>query len=1364
MGARPGCGFFIAPRLVVTCAHVVGELDEGAPIDLRRWTGEGLQVLGPATIIGLFPHDDIAFISTTVDNPDYAPLSGDAQIRDALVAVGFPKRDDRQEFTQLDASYEGSTQFQYTSGRSGVEVKFKAGQVEPGFSGGPLLNLRTGRVMGVVVATRDRHTDLGGWAVAVDLLSNLLKDRKIQLPDVDQKWIDIARKQEARGREILVTAGGSQPAGFIDFKSERSRHGTVLGRADALAKIEGWLESAPAGWVLIKGGPGTGKSAILSALLDRLEEKRGLESVPHHFVRRGQGSWNEPDSILRNLNVRLEALVKPDGQSDKQGLERLQSLLGQAGDRDSTGDGRLIVVVDGLDEVAKHPGDDGLLRRFLPAYLPDGVWLVCSSRPNYPELGWLEQRSGLHTIDLDRAPWLDDNQEVVKAYWHVKGSQLKPPLDDELQKAAISAAQGNMLHAVTLYDAFAVNPQFRDPNRIPIGFESLLEDMWLRLVEMEDRRTSKHVIEGLGLLAVAGESLPLSTIASLLEWDHPADITDFKRNALQFLLEEHADWHAGEARYRPFHEATRTFLTSPDHMLPQGRRNNHSLLARGLARWPPDESADEFTRQYAARYALMHLAAIGDRNRLAELLGDLRYCGAALKALGPQLLLSRIREVSPDDKRPELAERAAILARVLRLESQWLETYPHELRSLIHNRLVCLGWSREKIQGRFAGFDRGWGLINPVDIGNEICIFRGHTSSVKCCDLDAKGRYGVSGSLDGTARIWDLDRGTSLHVLRPDPEAERCDVDSCALSAEGRYAVTAAKFIRLKPQRYYSRVQVWDTGDGQMLANLEFDHTNRIEVAFIEGNKAIACQASGRVDIHDIGSGTTSSLDLGEGITGGIDIDPTGLLLATVTSRGCSVWELSSTKKLFEVVLERAYSCSFSPDGRSLVVAKDLDSVIVASSTDGSTLRHTDAMGQLFECRLLPNEQLLYTSGYKCELVVWDFDHERAVQRYQGHTSTIDCCAPTPDGRLALTGGGDNTVRLWSLEEKANSSRVDRHEKLVYGCAVNPGGTLACSAPQSAQAVLWNARSGIRIRPIDTFTDAVQFCRFGDGSPKLATLGYKLGYKLEVWHPEGQLDLVLEIPDDKSVGRVRLIHDIAFAKSDLLPLVQSDYHVFVWESGKVLREIEIQSRRPVGRLAGGRAIFHLSAGVLKIVKVDDPKSHTTIADGVRACIGSPNEYSVYALMSNNQLCRLDASSGEVQSRLGEITQEHVSLLIDIHERTLWARCFDGGQALQAPTNEVLMTFSPDGSGRLQTISVAGHKAFGMCFFPDGRLVTAGWDATIRVWDANQPEAVAAVSGSAPFRCVDVAEDRIIAGDQKGNVWFLAPMRELYPAR
>jgi hypothetical protein len=190
MGEKPGCGFFIGPKLLVTCAHVLGKgVEEGKPVELRRWESSGFRTIEPpATVIALSAGDELALLETAAENPVFVSLGDDVRVGDTLVGIGYPQRSGRAEFDQFTATYEGQTQFLDTEGRAGTEIKFKEGQVEPGFSGGPLLNVRTGTVTGVVNATRDRISDLGGWAIDISALINLLEDRQIQLPPVREPW------------------------------------------------------------------------------------------------------------------------------------------------------------------------------------------------------------------------------------------------------------------------------------------------------------------------------------------------------------------------------------------------------------------------------------------------------------------------------------------------------------------------------------------------------------------------------------------------------------------------------------------------------------------------------------------------------------------------------------------------------------------------------------------------------------------------------------------------------------------------------------------------------------------------------------------------------------------------------------------------------------------------------------------------------------------------------------------------------------------------------------------------------------------------------------------------------------------------
>lgn len=189
LGQKPGCGFFIAPQLVVTCSHVVGrDAEKNSEIELEKWLESSVKSISGATVIANFPQDDIAFVRTLEPNQSFVPLSESIHRGHELMAVGFPRIDEQRAFDQFTAQYEGRTLFMDSHGRARADTKFKSGQVESGFSGGPLLNLETSRVVGVVALSRDRHSNLGGWAIEVSVIKRLLQDCYQILPDIDPGW------------------------------------------------------------------------------------------------------------------------------------------------------------------------------------------------------------------------------------------------------------------------------------------------------------------------------------------------------------------------------------------------------------------------------------------------------------------------------------------------------------------------------------------------------------------------------------------------------------------------------------------------------------------------------------------------------------------------------------------------------------------------------------------------------------------------------------------------------------------------------------------------------------------------------------------------------------------------------------------------------------------------------------------------------------------------------------------------------------------------------------------------------------------------------------------------------------------------
>ena len=182
-------------------------------------------------------------------------------------------------------------------------------------------------------------------------------------------------------------------------------------------------------WVVVTGGPGMGKSALLSAWLGRREQAGA--AVPHHFLRRGEYDWDDPaklaGSLVAQLDERFAEAREPEADARAHPAARLEAALRRVSEHALVPRGeRLVVLIDGLDEYdppAELPGRDPLAA-FLPRALPRGVSLLCACRPRHPYVDMLVAR-GAVPLDLDdERAFAADNEATVRAFWEQTALEL----------------------------------------------------------------------------------------------------------------------------------------------------------------------------------------------------------------------------------------------------------------------------------------------------------------------------------------------------------------------------------------------------------------------------------------------------------------------------------------------------------------------------------------------------------------------------------------------------------------------------------------------------------------------------------------------------------------------------------------------------------------------------------------------------------------------------------------------------------------------------------------------------------------------------------------------------------------------------
>ncbi|NEO27658.1 MAG: trypsin-like peptidase domain-containing protein [Kamptonema sp. SIO4C4] len=168
-GKERGSGFLLGKGIVITCNHVLRKHVVGDKVEVWR-QGSGDPAAG--NILGLDRDSDVALLR--VD--DEAWVAKSTVLLDGAPTLGDPI----YSFTYSDKEPDGESVSLSVEGWSARPflLKLKDGQVRPGMSGSPVLNLRTGLICGMLRKTRGRSSSLGGRAIPTQVIvENLLRFR-----------------------------------------------------------------------------------------------------------------------------------------------------------------------------------------------------------------------------------------------------------------------------------------------------------------------------------------------------------------------------------------------------------------------------------------------------------------------------------------------------------------------------------------------------------------------------------------------------------------------------------------------------------------------------------------------------------------------------------------------------------------------------------------------------------------------------------------------------------------------------------------------------------------------------------------------------------------------------------------------------------------------------------------------------------------------------------------------------------------------------------------------------------------------------------------------------------------------------------
>lgn len=230
----------------------------------------------------------------------------------------------------------------------------------------------------------------------------------------------------------------------FDYSGERQRHEKFVGRAALLARLDQLLIASDTDrWVVVTGGPGMGKSALLAAWLARREAAGAVVRITSFAAASTTGAiprsssarwWHRARSIFPDLRERdVDERMHPASRLARMLKRVSENALKPRWER-------MVVLIDGLDEYdPPGPATGGPLAAFLPHALPPGVSFLYASRPRPLYVSSLEARDGeLVQIDLDDPSSAADNDATVRAVWERAAKPLG--LDARFVEQAVARA------------------------------------------------------------------------------------------------------------------------------------------------------------------------------------------------------------------------------------------------------------------------------------------------------------------------------------------------------------------------------------------------------------------------------------------------------------------------------------------------------------------------------------------------------------------------------------------------------------------------------------------------------------------------------------------------------------------------------------------------------------------------------------------------------------------------------------------------------------------------------------------------------------------------------------------------------------
>ncbi|MDY0062865.1 MAG: caspase family protein [Myxococcota bacterium] len=409
----------------------------------------------------------------------------------------------------------------------------------------------------------------------------------------------------------------------------------------------------------------------------------------------------------------------------------------------------------------------------------------------------------------------------------------------------------------------------------------------------------------------------------------------------------------------------------------------------------------------------------------------------------------------------------------------------------------------------------------------KIETLAGHGDRIRFLQFLPDGRL-VSGSADGTVRIWDVASGKEQHKL-----AQGATPLALSVTADGSVLAVGDTD---------ESVRLWNTRDGKELATFK---GSLYGSAISPDGSRLAISGFADTVIWDVRTKTEVGRIPQDRVQHPV-FTPDGQRLAVTAGNGVRFFEVATRRELRGLVGRTAglLTVAAAPRGPKVMATGGVDKLVRLWDLETGRLLRTLAGHKdwIFQVAFSPDGSLLASAGSYDHLVkVWNVATGREVATLTRPERLVNgafeslCVtgvAFLPDGKHLVSVDADKTVTMWRLEGASQLWTARGHARDIMALAVSPDGRTVATGDNDGQIRFWSVSSG----------NALGSAR--PGSPVRRSLAFSPdGRRLAAGTEDGRV-LLYDVASAREVavgkGHTRDIQGVAFSPDGRWLLSGSD--------------------------------------------------------------------------------------------------------------------------------------------------------------------------------------------------------------------------------